>query len=144
VGELLQAARSLRGAGLRRRRLVTAQPLRPDQDPAFKPAEQATRAEIRCPTRPQPGPPSRFAHAGLEGIEKGYKLPAEMTTNSTAPRTRSASSRASRRCPDRSARRSRRLRLELLQLALGEHIFPRTSSSSGRMGRVPHPGPQWS
>src|SRR6187399_1401377 len=52
--------------------------------PLYKPgSEQATRAEIRCPD-PACNPYLAFAallHAGLEGIEKGYKLPAEMETN---------------------------------------------------------------
>src|SRR5690349_24773632 len=52
--------------------------------PLYKPgSEQATRAEIRCPD-PACNPYLAFAallHAGLEGIERGYKLPAEMTTN---------------------------------------------------------------
>ena len=62
--------------------------------PLYKPgSEQATRAEIRCPD-PACNPYLAFAallHAGLEGIEKGYKLPAEMTATSTGSRTRGAS-----------------------------------------------------
>jgi glutamine synthetase len=52
--------------------------------PLYKPgAEQATRAEIRCPD-PACNPYLTFAtllHAGLEGIEQGYELPAPMETN---------------------------------------------------------------
>src|SRR4051795_6551241 len=52
--------------------------------PLYKPgAEQATRAEIRCPD-PACNPYLTFAallHAGLEGIEKGYELPPPMETN---------------------------------------------------------------
>jgi len=52
--------------------------------PLYKPgAEQATRAEIRCPD-PACNPYLTFAallHAGLEGIERGYELPAPMETN---------------------------------------------------------------
>jgi glutamine synthetase len=52
--------------------------------PLYKPgAEQATRAEIRCPD-PACNPYLTFAallHAGLEGIESGYELPAPMETN---------------------------------------------------------------
>ena len=52
--------------------------------PLYKPgAEQATRAEIRCPD-PACNPYLTFAtllHAGLEGIEKGYKLEDPMETN---------------------------------------------------------------
>ncbi|HUZ82788.1 MAG TPA: glutamine synthetase family protein [Gaiellaceae bacterium] len=52
--------------------------------PLYKPgSEQATRAEIRCPD-PACNPYLTFAallHAGLEGIDKGYKLEAPMETN---------------------------------------------------------------
>ena len=52
--------------------------------PLYKPgAEQATRAEIRCPD-PACNPYLTFAtllHAGLEGIEQGYELPDPMETN---------------------------------------------------------------
>jgi len=52
--------------------------------PLYKPGkEQATRAEIRCPD-PACNPYLTFAallHAGLEGIEKGYELPAPMEQN---------------------------------------------------------------
>src|SRR5689334_17022236 len=52
--------------------------------PLYKPgAEQATRAEIRCPD-PSCNPYLTFAallHAGLEGIEKGYELEPPMETN---------------------------------------------------------------
>jgi len=52
--------------------------------PLYKPgADQATRAEIRCPD-PACNPYLTFAtllHAGLEGIEQGYELPDPMETN---------------------------------------------------------------
>ena len=52
--------------------------------PLYKPGtEQATRAEIRCPD-PSCNPYLTFAtllHAGLDGIEKGYKLEDPMETN---------------------------------------------------------------
>jgi glutamine synthetase len=52
--------------------------------PLYHPGkEQATRAEIRCPD-PACNPYLTFAtllHAGLEGIEKGYELPAPMEQN---------------------------------------------------------------
>src|SRR2546426_2657680 len=52
--------------------------------PLYKPgAEQAMRAEIRCPD-PACHPYLTFAallHAGLEGIEHGYDLPDPMETN---------------------------------------------------------------
>src|ERR687885_162263 len=52
--------------------------------PLYKPGhEGAPRAEIRCPD-PACNPYLTFAallHAGLEGIERGYDLPAPMETN---------------------------------------------------------------
>ncbi len=52
--------------------------------PLYQPGnEQATRAEIRCPD-PACNPYLTFAallQAGLEGIEKGYELPAPMEEN---------------------------------------------------------------
>ncbi len=52
--------------------------------PVYHPGkERATRAEIRCPD-PACNPYLTFAallHAGLDGIEKGYELPAPMDTN---------------------------------------------------------------
>jgi glutamine synthetase len=52
--------------------------------PLYKPgSEQGTRAEIRCPD-PACNPYLTFAallHAGLEGIARGYELPAPMETN---------------------------------------------------------------
>ena len=80
--------------------------------PLYKPgSEQATRAEIRCPD-PACNPYLAFAallHAGLEGIEKGYELPGRDDDQPLpALRARSARSRASSRCPARSARRSTR------------------------------------
>jgi len=52
--------------------------------PYYKPGKElATRAELRCPD-PACNPYLAFAvmlAAGLEGIEKGYELPTEMTDN---------------------------------------------------------------
>jgi glutamine synthetase len=52
--------------------------------PMYEPGEEkATRAELRCPD-PSCNPYLAFAamlHAGLEGIEKGYELPAPMERN---------------------------------------------------------------
>ena len=97
--------------------------------PLYKPgSEQATRAEIRCPD-PACNPYLAFAallHAGLEGIEKGYKLPDEMTTNlyrlSDEERER-ARHRGAARVARRGDRGVRRLGADAA--ALGEHIFPR-------------------
>ena len=78
--------------------------------PLYKPgSEQATRAEIRCPD-PACNPYLAFAallHAGLEGIEKGYELPAEMTHEPLPPLGRGAH-RAGRRGAARIARRGDR------------------------------------
>ncbi|MBA3370996.1 MAG: glutamine synthetase [Thermoleophilaceae bacterium] len=52
--------------------------------PMYEPGEEnATRAELRCPD-PSCNPYLAFAamlHAGLEGIERGYELPAPMERN---------------------------------------------------------------
>ncbi len=52
--------------------------------PMYHPGkERATRAELRCPD-PACNPYLTFAallHAGLDGIERGYELPAPMETN---------------------------------------------------------------
>jgi glutamine synthetase len=52
--------------------------------PTYEPGEEkATRAELRCPD-PSCNPYLAFAamlHAGLEGIERGYELPAPMERN---------------------------------------------------------------
>jgi glutamine synthetase len=52
--------------------------------PVYEPGEEkATRAELRCPD-PSCNPYLTFAamlHAGLDGIEKGYELPAPMERN---------------------------------------------------------------
>ena len=83
VGQLVQAARPgdeapVYVAWSRRNRSALI------RIPLYKPgAEQATRAEIRCPD-PACNPYLTFAsllHAGLEGIEQGYELPDPMETN---------------------------------------------------------------
>ena len=83
VGELLQAARArLRGAGLRR--LVAAEPLGADPDPALQARLRAGDAGGDPLPDPACNPYLTFAallHAGLEGIEKGYELPDPMETN---------------------------------------------------------------
>ena len=77
--------------------------------PLYKPgAEQATRAEIRCPD-PACNPYLTFAallHAGLEGIEQGYELPEPMETNLYHLTAEQRRARHRRRCRRRSARRS--------------------------------------
>ncbi len=97
--------------------------------PLYKPgAEQATRAEIRCPD-PACNPYLAFAallHAGLEGIERGYKLPDEMTTNlyRLTPEERTKSGIES--LPGSLGEAVEELASStLLEKALGDHIFSR-------------------
>ena len=97
--------------------------------PLYKPgAEQATRAEIRCPD-PACNPYLAFAvllHAGLEGIEKGYKLPDEMTTNLYRLSQDERAERGIVALPGSLGEAIESLAgSELMQRALGEHIFPR-------------------
>ena len=98
--------------------------------PLYKPgAEQATRAEIRCPD-PACNPYLAFAallHAGLEGIEKGYELPGR-DDDEPLPALRGGARGARHRRPARLARRGGRGVRRLgaaCRTALGEHIFPR-------------------
>jgi glutamine synthetase len=97
--------------------------------PLYKPgSEQATRAEIRCPD-PACNPYLAFAallHAGLEGIEKGYELPEPMETNLYRLTTEQRRERGIIALPESLGEAIDELAgSELMQLALGEHIFPR-------------------
>ena len=97
--------------------------------PLYKPgAEQATRAEIRCPD-PACNPYLAFAallHAGLEGIERGYELPDEMTTNLYRLSEAERNERGIVALPGSLGEAVEALAAsELMQTALGEHIFPR-------------------
>jgi glutamine synthetase len=97
--------------------------------PLYKPgAEQATRAEIRCPD-PACNPYLAFAallHAGLEGIERGYELPDEMTTNLYRLTPEERVERGIVALPGSLGEATEELAAsELLKKALGEHIFPR-------------------
>ena len=97
--------------------------------PLYKPgSEQATRAEIRCPD-PACNPYLAFAallHAGLEGIEKGYKLPAEMTTNLYRLSDKERAKQGIDALPGSLGEAIEELAgSKLLAKALGEHIFPR-------------------
>jgi glutamine synthetase len=95
--------------------------------PLYKPgAEQATRAEIRCPD-PACNPYLTFAtllHAGLDGIEKGYELEAPMETNLyhlTAEERREAGIVS---LPETLGEAIDELAgSELVRKALGDHIF---------------------
>jgi len=97
--------------------------------PLYKPgAEQSTRAEIRCPD-PACNPYLAFAallHAGLEGIEQGYELPDEMTTNLYRLSEAERAERGIVALPGSLGEAVEELaESELMQQALGEHIFPR-------------------
>jgi glutamine synthetase len=97
--------------------------------PLYKPgAEQATRAEIRCPD-PACNPYLAFAallHAGLEGIERGYSLPEEMTTNLYRLSPDERKERGIVALPGSLGEAVEELAAsELMKTALGEHIFPR-------------------
>ncbi len=97
--------------------------------PLYKPgSEQGTRAEIRCPD-PACNPYLAFAallQAGLEGIEKEYELPDEMTTNLYRLSADERKERGIVSLPESLGEAVDELAgSELMQRALGEHIFPR-------------------
>ncbi len=97
--------------------------------PLYKPgSEQATRAEIRCPD-PACNPYLAFAallHAGLEGIEKGYELPEPMEENLYRLSTAERRERGIIALPESLGEAIDELaESDLMQRALGEHIFPR-------------------
>src|SRR6188474_3097510 len=97
--------------------------------PLYKPgAEQATRAEIRCPD-PACNPYLTFAallHAGLEGIEQGYELPEPMETNLYHLTAEQRKERGIVSLPENLGEAIDELGAsELMKRALGDHIFPR-------------------
>jgi glutamine synthetase len=97
--------------------------------PLYKPgAEQATRAEIRCPD-PACNPYLTFAcllHAGLEGIEKGYELPEPMETNLYHLTAEQRTERGITALPETLGEAISELaQSELVRQALGPHIFDR-------------------
>ena len=97
--------------------------------PLYKPgAEQATRAEIRCPD-PACNPYLAFAallHAGLDGIEKGYELPDEMTTNLYRLSAEERAEQGIVALPGSLGEAIEELAgSELMKRALGDHIFGR-------------------
>jgi glutamine synthetase len=97
--------------------------------PLYKPgAEQATRAEIRCPD-PACNPYLTFAallHAGLEGIEQGYELPDPMETNLYHLTAEQRRERGIVSLPETLGEAIDELSLsELARKALGPHIFDR-------------------
>ena len=97
--------------------------------PLYKPgAEQATRAEIRCPD-PACNPYLTFAallHAGLEGIERGYELPPPMETNLYHLTPEQRRERGIVSLPETLGEAIDELaQSELARAALGPHIFDR-------------------
>ncbi|MDX6388804.1 MAG: glutamine synthetase [Gaiellaceae bacterium] len=97
--------------------------------PLYKPgAEQATRAEIRCPD-PACNPYLTFAtllHAGLEGIEQGYELPEPMETNLYHLTPEQRKERGIVSLPETLGEAVDALAgSELVRTALGPHIFDR-------------------
>src|SRR4026209_2972038 len=97
--------------------------------PLYKPgSEQATRAEIRCPD-PACNPYLAFAaflHAGLEGIEKGYELPEPMERNLYRLTARERREQGIVSLPESLGEAIEEFAgSDLMERALGEHIFPR-------------------
>ena len=95
--------------------------------PLYKPGnEQATRAEIRCPD-PACNPYLTFAcllHAGLEGIEKGYELPAPMESNLYKLTPEERKERGIVALPETLGEAIDELAgSDLVRRALGDHIF---------------------
>jgi len=112
--------------------------------PLYKPgAEQATRAEIRCPD-PACNPYLTFAtllHAGLEGIEQGYELPDPMETNLYHLTPEQRKERGIVSLPETLGEAIDALaESDLARKALGPHIFDRyVELKRGRVGRLPRP-----
>jgi glutamine synthetase len=97
--------------------------------PLYHPGkEQATRAEIRCPD-PACNPYLTFAtllHAGLEGIEKGYDLPAPMEQNLYHLTAEQRRERGIVALPETLGEAIGELaESELARKALGPHVFSR-------------------
>jgi glutamine synthetase len=97
--------------------------------PVYHPGkEQATRCELRCPD-PSCNPYLTFAamlHAGLEGIEKGYELPEPMERNLYDLTADERARAGIEQLPETLGEAIEELAgSELVQKALGEHIFTR-------------------
>ena len=128
VGELVQAARArLRGAGLCR--VVAAEPLGADPDPAVQARRRAGDAGGDPLSRPGCNPYLTFAtllHAGLEGIEQGYELPEPMETNLYHLTAEQRKERGIVSLPETLGEAVDALSgSELVRKALGPHIFDR-------------------
>ena len=112
--------------------------------PLYKPgAEQATRAEIRCPD-PACNPYLTFAcllHAGLEGIEQGYELPEPMETNLYHLTPEQRNERGIVSLPETLGEAIDAL-AELRPRAKGAraaHLRPLRRAQARRVGRLPRP-----
>ena len=106
--------------------------------PLYKPGqEQATRAEIRCPDpacNPYLSSPC-LLHAGLEGIEGNYQLPAPMETNLYHLTPKEREDRGITSLPETLGEAVDELQhSKLLQKALGSHIFDRYVELKRRSG----------
>jgi glutamine synthetase len=97
--------------------------------PMYHPGnEQATRCELRCPD-PSCNPYLTFAamlHAGLEGIEKGYEMPAPIETNLYDLTHDERAKLGVEQLPETLGEAVEELAgSALVEKALGEHVFPR-------------------
>jgi glutamine synthetase len=97
--------------------------------PMYHPGkEKATRMELRCPD-PSCNPYLTFAgllQAGLEGIEKGYELPEPMERNLYDLSPTERHELGVGQLPETLGEAIEELaQSELVEKALGEHIFPR-------------------
>jgi glutamine synthetase len=97
--------------------------------PVYHPGkERATRAELRCPD-PSCNPYLTFAaflHAGLDGIEKGYELEEPMERNLYDLTHDDRESLGIEQLPETLGEAVDAMaESELVEKALGEHIFPR-------------------
>ncbi len=97
--------------------------------PVYHPGkERATRAELRCPD-PSCNPYLTFAallHAGLEGIEKGYELPAPIERNLYDLNEEDRQSMGVSHLPESLGEAIEEMsKSELVERALGPHIFSR-------------------
>ena len=97
--------------------------------PGYHPGkEKATRAELRCPD-PSCNPYLTFAvmlHAGLEGIEKGYKLPEPMEKNLYNLSGEERKELGIKSLPDSLGEAILITeQSELVKKALGDHVFTR-------------------
>ena len=90
--------------------------------------ENATRCELRCPD-PACNPYFTFAamlHAGLDGIEKNYDLPAPMETNLYDMSAEEREEKGIKSLPDNLGEAvSVAAESEFIQRVLGDHIFSR-------------------